>query len=659
MIDSYITNSSVIRVLSKVELYSGSTLVTTCTCSDRLKDFTVERIGNNNKFFGYGVFHKLTVNLIDLERELEITEDNSFKVYLTYSDHFINPYPTFYVAKATRDETTNTITVEAYDNFVLATDYPVSNVAAPYTLREFANAAVSLLGVSDVVCGKNLWDNNSFETNTTEDYLTRTETGFIFNRNGSTRGFVVYYSVPVKAGETYTFSIEQSGGARLYIYSDAPYGNELIFTSASFATYTFEEDINAVFAVIIDTTVLSLDVSNIQVEKSAARTLYEPYLSAFDTYYEQGGNFEGTESYKEALNAIAEVTQTIYYINNENKLIFKRLDTANDPVLTIVKNDYFELQSGSTISLGCISSVSELGDNAYIGDPAEGTQYVRNNPFWENNENLDVLLENALSAVLGMEITQFSCRWVGNFHLEVGDKIAIITKDDSELTTYVINDRIDFNGALSENTYWTYEAENEEVGNPTNLGEALKQTFATVDKVNKQITLVVSETEANKESISSLQQTANDITASVNSIEQTEKDHYEKLTKEVQTKVTSDQVTTLISRELSNGVDSVTTTTGFTFDYSGLTISKSDSKVSTNIDNEGMSVFSGSIIKDEETNEILNKEDAVLTANNEGVKAVNLYATTYLIIGTNSRLENFERDGEPRTACFWIRKEEV
>ena len=44
----------------------------------------------------------------------------------------------------------------------------------------------------------------------------------------------------------------------------------------------------------------------------------------------------------------------------------------------------------------------------------------------------------------------------------------------------------------------------------------------------------------------------------------------------------------------------------------------------------------------------------VLTANNEGVKAEDLHATTYLIIGKNSRLEDWEQNGEQRTACFWI-----
>ena len=38
--------------------------------------------------------------------------------------------------------------------------------------------------------------------------------------------------------------------------------------------------------------------------------------TCFDTEYIEGANFEGTESIREALNDVAEATQTIYFVNN-------------------------------------------------------------------------------------------------------------------------------------------------------------------------------------------------------------------------------------------------------------------------------------------------------------------------------------------------------
>ena len=101
--------------------------------------------------------------------------------------------------------------------------------------------------------------------------------------------------------------------------------------------------------------------------------------------------------------------------------------------------------------------------------------------------------------------------------------------------------------------------------------------------------------------------------------------------------MTAEDVKLEIKSELSNGVTKVETTTGFTFNDEGLTVSKSGSEMTTQITEDGMTVF--------------RDNTAVLIANNVGVDAVNLHATTYLIIGNNSRFEDY---GEDRTGCFWI-----
>ena len=49
----------------------------------------------------------------------------------------------------------------------------------------------------------------------------------------------------------------------------------------------------------------------------------EVYDNSFDTLYEDSANFEGTETIKDALNAVAEATQTIYYLDATDKLVFK------------------------------------------------------------------------------------------------------------------------------------------------------------------------------------------------------------------------------------------------------------------------------------------------------------------------------------------------
>lgn len=366
-----------------------------------------------------------------------------------------------------------------------------------------------------------------------------------------------------------------------------------------------------------------------------------PY-DEFNALYEDGINVEGTESLREILNDIAEATQTIYYVDSSNNLTFKRL--GGNPVYTIDKSQYFTLKSEPTKTLAALVSATELGDNVEaVSDEGEGeTQYIRDNVFWA--EDAATKVEAALANVGGTTITPFDCSWRGCYLLEPGDKIDITTKDNGTITTYLLNDKLTYNGGMKQHTHWTYGAEEETAANPSTLGEALKQTFAKVDKANKTIELVVSETSTNSTDIATLKLTTSSIDATVSGIKQTTEDlngDISTLTQKVEASMTEDKVELKIKSELANGVDKVKTTEkNFTFDDDGLSISSSESNISTTITEDGMAVS----VADSE----------VLTANNEGVKAIDLHATTYLIIGKNSRFEDYVKNGEPRTACFWI-----
>lgn len=366
-----------------------------------------------------------------------------------------------------------------------------------------------------------------------------------------------------------------------------------------------------------------------------------PALPEFELSYAEGANFEGTETLREALNDVAEATQTIYYINTNNELVFKRLDKDGVPAYTIDKSQYITLDSKTNRRLTSIVSATELGDNVEATTGLTGTtQYVRDNAFWDLHEDRTALVENALAALANFTINQFDCSWRGNYLLEPGDKLALIAKDDSEVHSFLLDDSITYNGAFKQRTQWIYEDEDEEHTNPTSLGDMLKQTFAKVDKANKQIELVVSEVDE----LSRITMDTGEIEAMVGRIETTTNDALSSINDElieinnkVNASITAEEVEILVSEKVSSGVNSVETSTGFTFNETGLTVSKSESEISTTITEDGMTINK--------------KGDEVLTANNQGVKAKDLHATTYLIIGNNSRFEDI---GSTRTACYWI-----
>jgi hypothetical protein len=100
--------------------------------------------------------------------------------------------------------------------------------------------------------------------------------------------------------------------------------------------------------------------------------------------------------------------------------------------------------------------------------------------------------------------------------------------------------------------------------------------------------------------------------------------------------MTPDQVEILVSDAVS-GIDSVKTSTGYTFDKDGLDIHKDGEAMHNTLDHEGMYVRK-------------NSED-VLIADKDGVNAINLTARKYLIVGENARFEDYQGN---RTACFYI-----
>lgn len=89
-----------------------------------------------------------------------------------------------------------------------------------------------------------------------------------------------------------------------------------------------------------------------------------------------------------------------------------------------------------------------------------------------------------------------------------------------------------------------------------------------------------------------------------------------------------------------NGVSKVKTTTGFTFDEDGLTIEKTNADTKTNIDEDGMVVYS--------TTGSANTE--MLVVDSQGVEAENVTVRTFLVVGNNSRFQDYETG----TGCFYV-----
>lgn len=643
-------NSPLRQIKGRVELYDGSTHLQTFNYDDFLQSFTIERVGEDSKFFGFGICQKLTLKLVDRYRQINITKGNTLDVAFGVEGNFVYPHPLFYIDDIKRDENTNELTITAYCAlYGKAAAHKVSEIElSSYTIYNFALACGSLLDLPvKVELPTDLSENilpyhsgNSWTSNGITFTLNADKSITINGQNNGVNNSAYFFAntgspLTLEIGRTYETSY--LGNDCMFVFYDGTtYRNKngYIFTATE-NDYTYQQ-------VYLQIPKGSTKVfNNVTVYPSLQRQ-----AAVFDTYYENGANFEGTETIREALDDIAEATQTIYYIDSDWNLVFKRLNQSGNADLEITKANYFTLDTKDAATLSTVVHATELGDNVSAAAAQQGaTQYVRDNAFWEIREDIADLVENALDAVGGTTIVPFNCSWRGNFLLEVGDKIALTTKDDATIFTYLLNDTITYNGGLSQKSQWSHkEEEGETAANPSTLGEALKQTYARVDKQNKQIDLVASEVDVNKSNIANLQINVDGINASVSSVEtkvdnqiNTVNDELVTIKNTVDAKMSSEDVTIAIRQELINGASKVETETGYRFDDEGLTISKSGSEMKTQVTDDGMTVY--------------RDNQAVLVANNEGVKAEDLHATTFIIVGENSRFETWKTN---RTACFWI-----
>lgn len=517
------------RVDAEVDVIASGSTSVTFSDDDKIKTIKIERFGEESKFFGFGIMQKANVHLIDAERKLSFDTSHSMKIRFCG----IQNAPEFFVSEIHRDETTNELSITAYDKIKAATEKMITELdvygaEGGYTVLELAESCSRLLGLNGVK-------------------------------------------------------------------------------------------------------ILQMDAE------------------VFNISYPNGANVGGQESVRDILDDISEVTCSIYFLSPDNYLVFKQLNNLVVPDFYVDDDKYYTLDSSTNRRLAKIYHCTELGDDIYAETEASGsTQYVRYNTLWSSlsGEEVGTLLNNAIGVVGGLTIGQFTLeKWRGSPLLEPCDKIRIHGNGLTYIDTYLLDDTITYDGTYSQTSKWNYTDNFIETSeNSSLLGEVLNQTFAKVDKVNQTIDLVASTAEANSSEIAALQINTQSISASVEEVQKNIEGSFEgiegtidTLTKRVEQTMTAEAVTTTVKTILEqDGVTKVVTTSS-RFDEDGLTISKSGSELETTMSHDGM---------------VIKRDDMeVLKVDNQGVNAANLHATTYLIIGTNSRFEDYQ---DSRTGCFWI-----
>ena len=331
-----------------------------------------------------------------------------------------------------------------------------------------------------------------------------------------------------------------------------------------------------------------------------------------------GEKYDSGDTFRDVLDDIAEVAGgMIGFVGDELSVIYptdkgQTLDEENLKSLKIGKK-YGPIKS-------VVLSRAPQEDNIYNQDTNSIEEHGLTEIRIENNQIIDSHRDDFIAgiseALFGLSFELYELDSFGIGYLSFGEIFTIQTADGVEHKALMLCDDLEITQGVSETSRLEApEASETDYTAASKTEKALNKTILKVDKQAQEITALVSRTETVEGAVSGLET---------------------KVTHLAEIAMDSDSVDIKIAKVVE-GIDSITTSTGYTFDQNGLHINKSGEEMENKLDNTGMYVNRGG--------------DNILSANNEGVDAINLRSRQFLIIGNNSRFENY---GSGRTACFFI-----
>ena len=324
--------------------------------------------------------------------------------------------------------------------------------------------------------------------------------------------------------------------------------------------------------------------------------------------------YDINDTFRDVLDDIAEAAGgTIGFVDDALAVIYPTnsgevVDEENLKSLTIGKK------------YGPINSVvlarTPQEDNIYRKDPDSIEQHGLTEIRIENNPIIDThredFMDGICNALWGLSFELYELESFGIGYLNFGDIFSIKTSDGMEHKALMLCDDLQITQGVSETSKLKEpEITETDYSVASETDKTLRKTILRVDKQNNEISALVSKTDKMESELA-------------------------EVTKKAELIMDADSVDIKIS-EAINGIDSIETSTGYTFDKDGLNIHKSGEEMHNTLDNKGMYVRK-------------NSED-ILIADKDGVNAINLTARKYLIVGNSARFEDYPNN---RTACFYI-----
>lgn len=334
--------------------------------------------------------------------------------------------------------------------------------------------------------------------------------------------------------------------------------------------------------------------------------------------------YDAEYTFRDVLDQIAQVAAgTITFVNGSLCVLYPTESGATYTADNMVSSD------GITIGelYGPVTSVvlarTPQEDNIYrIADDVAFEEAVEFKI--ENNQIMDSHREDFIDAIFeqlnGLSFYLYDFHSFGYLYVDLMDVFTLQDQNGNQYKCLMLSDEFTVGQGIDEISICERPEESvTDYAAASKTDRLVNQTILRVDKQEQEIASLVRKVTVAQDGVTALQ-------GGVTEVKQTAKD-----------------LSVIIQKIESDGAEKVKTTTNrYTFDDDGMNVSRDGEPISNRIDHTGMYVTENG--------------DVVLSANNEGVKAVDITVNNYLVVGEHSRFEDFfSDDGEGRTGCFWLK----
>lgn len=670
-----------------------------------LKDLKIEelRYVPEEGFIGGTVAKRVTGNFNNVDNSFDI-QDREVEVYLGVeledeTTEYIK-YGTYIVQRPEDDQVTDNTSFEALDYMIKFNQEYKDRITYPCTLKQLLDDIIDQAGVNSKVAtfanSDFMVENNQFEQGSTlRDVLKAiTQIAFNWSRIDADDNLVMDFEIREETDEELGtddyFSFKKSddyGPVNVVVLRNSQIEGENV-TIKDEKLINSPKGHNLLPIETINTTINNVTIVNNgdgSITLNGATSGYLP-ITIFankeikfkpDTYTIKKKEISGTYTTSSQFLELQDE-------NSQRVMFFGGISgNASLSQEKIVTKCYIAFATGTvfdnyTFALSLTDSTnSEKPYQPYI-PVGEVELVIADNPFAYTELKRKQLIE-AGRRLFGLRYTPMTVDMLGLMYLNAKDRISVENLNGEKFNTYLLDHTIDYTGIVLDSMESPAKTNTETKYHfIPQLIQTLKHTEIKADKAKQEITLIVEKQEGLENTIAEQKIQSDKISSRVEDVNKrmtndyiTEErvnskidginKEYEILEKRVATtELSSSDFKVQIENIQNNGVDKITTSMGYTFNDKGLNINRDNADTGTIVDEAGVQVIDKTGYQE---TDILYagyiKEDNTKYSDYVGqtiVSTTNLIVRNYLVVGDNSRFENYKNPilGGQGTGAFEI-----